>query len=150
MFKNTCTNVTNLTEMRLLNCSIRLERPKMQHFWETYSHELEDDDFRRYYRMEKGTFAALVSYLNPKIRKYQGGRQQVPPAKMVAITLCFLGSTMPYWQLSGIFGLSEECFIRITDYVMELLMQKSGELIKWPAKDDYKSIARHFNRKKKR
>ena len=130
--------------------SIRLDRPKMQDFWEKYSSELEDDDFRRFYRMEKGTFRALVSYLNPKTRKYQGGRQQVAPHKMVGMTLFFLGSKLPYWQLSGIFGVSEECFIRVTDYIMQLLVEKSKEIIKWPSKDEYKHIAGQFNRKRKR
>ena len=122
----------------------------MENFWEKYSTELEDDDFRRFYRMEKGTFRALATYLNPKIRSYQGGRQQVPPHKMVGMTLCFLGCKLPYWQLSVMFGVSEECFIRITDYVMELLMGKSKEIIKWPSNDEYRYIASQFNRKRKR
>ena len=84
--------------------------------------------------MEKGTFQALTTYLNPQIRKYQGGRKQVSPPKMVAMTLCYLGCKMPCWQLSRFFGVSEECLIRITDYIMGLLMAKSGEIIKWPKK----------------
>ena len=130
--------------------SIHLDRPKMQDFWEKYSSELEDDDFRRFYRMEKGTFRALTSYLNPKTRKYQGGRQQVAPHKMVGMTLFFLGSKLPYWQLSGIFGVCEECFIRVTDYIMQLLVEKSKEIIKWSSKDEYNHIASQFNRKRKR
>ena len=122
----------------------------MENFWEKYSSELEDDDFRRFYRMEKATFRALTSYLNPATRKYQGGRQQVPPHKMVGMTLCFLGCKMPYWQLSGIFGVSEECFIRVTDYIMQLLVDKSKEIIKWPSKDEYRHISSKFNRKRKR
>ena len=121
----------------------------MHNFWD-YSNELEDDNFRRFYRMEKGTFRALVSYLNPKTRQYQGGREQVPLHKMVGMTLCFLGCKMPYWQLSVMFGVSEECFIRLTDYVMQLLMSKSKEVIKWPSKDEYKHIASKFNQKPNR
>ena len=122
----------------------------MRDVWEEYSHQLEDDDFRRYYRMDKGTFRALLAFLNPQSRKYQGGRKPVSAAKMIGMTLCYLGCQMPYWQLSGIFGISEECFIRITDYIMELLMGKSGEVIKWPKKDEYNYIASQFNRKRKR
>ena len=121
----------------------------MRDFWEEYSHNLEDDEFRRYYRMEKNTFRALTAFLNPQIRRYQGGRKQVSTFKMVGMTLCYLGCNLPYWQLSGVFGVSEECFIRITDYIMELLMSKSGEIIKWPKKEDYNRIASQFNRKRK-
>ena len=48
---------------------------------------------------------------------------------------------MPYWQMSAMFGVSEECFIRVTDYVMDLLVGKSKEIIKWPAKDEYAYVA---------
>ena len=118
----------------------------MKDFWEEYSNELEDDKFRRYYRMDKATFRALTSFLNPKTRKYQGGHIQVRPHKMVAMTLFFLGSKMPFWQLSGLFGISEECFICVTDYVMALLVGKISQIIKWPLKEEYEHIASEFNR----
>ena len=118
----------------------------MKDFWEEYSLELEDDEFRRYYRMDKCTFRALTSFLDPRKRNYQGGRIQVRPHKMVAMTLFFLGSKMPFWQLSGLFGISEECFIRITEYVMDLLVGKIGDIIKWPSKDEYPHISDQFNR----
>ena len=122
----------------------------MQDFWEQYSYELHDEDFRRYYRMDKATFQALTTYLNPKIRKYQGGRKQVRPHKMVGMTLFFLGCKLPFWQISGIFGVSEECCIRIIEYTLGLLVSKSGEVIKWPAKDQYRHVAAAFNRNNKR
>ena len=95
--------------------------------------------------MDKGTFRALTAYLNPKTRQYQGGRVQVKPHKMVAMTLCYLGSKLLYKQLSGIFGVCEECYIRTTDHVMKLLVGKCQEIIKWPAKDKYRQIAAEFN-----
>ena len=130
--------------------SMRFERLKAKDFWETFSTDLADDDFRRYYRMDRATFRALTSYLNPKTRKYQGGRVQVLPHKQVGMTLCFLGSRMTYHQLAGIFGISEECFIRTTNYVMQLLNDHCRDLIKWPRKEDYLSISENFNKKKKR
>ena len=99
------------TKIHVFCYSIRIDRIKMKDFWEEYSNQLEDHKFRRYYRMDKCTFGALTSFLNPKTREYQGGRVQVTPHKMVAMTLFFLGSKMPFWQLSGLFGISEECFI---------------------------------------
>ena len=75
---------------------------------------------------------------------------QVRPHKMVAMTLFFLGSKLPFWQLSRLFGLSEECFIRITDYVMDLLVRKVAEIIKWPSKEDYGRISAQFNRNGKK
>ena len=102
------------TKIHVFYYSLRLERVKMRDFWEEYSNKLEDDEFRRFYRMDKSTFRALMSFLNPKTRQYQGGHLQVRPHKMVAMTLFILGSKLPFWQLSGLFGLSEECFIRIS------------------------------------
>ena len=117
----------------------------MKDFWKGYSNGLEDDEFRRFYRMDKSTFRALTSFLNPKTRRYQGGPLQVRPHKMVAMTLFFLGSKLPFWQLSRLFGLSEECFIRITDYVMDLLVGKVAQIIKWLSKEDYGCISAQFN-----
>ena len=138
------------TKKNVFYYSLRLERVKMKDFWEEYSNGLEDDEFRRFYRMDKSTFRALTSFLNPKKRRYQGGCLQVRPHKMVAMTLFFLGSKLPFWQLSGLFGLSEECFIRITDYVMDLLVGKVAQIIKWPSKEDYACISAQFNRNGKK
>ena len=140
----------NTCKIFKFNCSIRLDRVKMKDFWEEYSNELEDDEFRRYYRMDKSTFMALTSFINPQKRQYQGGRIQVRPHKMVAMTLFFLGSKLPFWQMSGLFGVSEECFIRITDYVMALLVAKIKEIIKWPSKDEYAHISSKFNRSERK
>ena len=61
--------------------------------------------------MDRATLGALKMFLNPQSRSYQGGRMQVSAYKMVGMTMFFLGSTLPYFTLAGIFGLSEECFI---------------------------------------
>ena len=144
-------NEPSFSEFKLLIiCSIRLDRYKLKDFWEDYSLNLEDDEFRRYYRMDKGTFRALTAYLNPHTRDYQGGRVQVKPHKMVGMTLFYLGSKLPYKQLSGLFGVCKECYIRTTYYVLELLVDKCQEVIKWPAKDKYKHVASDFNRSSRR
>ena len=115
-----------------------------------YSTQIGDDDFRQYYRIDQATFEALKMFLNPTIRSYQGGREQVAPHKMLGMTLFFLGSKLPYFQLSGIFGVSTECFIRSTNYIIQLLNDKCHDVIKWPRKEDYKEIANKFNESGKR
>ena len=84
---------------------------KPHDFWEVFSTELADDDFRRYYRMDRETLAALKMFLNPTTRTYQGGQVQVTGHKMVGMTMFFLESRLPYFALARIFGISEECFI---------------------------------------
>ena len=111
---------------------------------------MEDDDFRRYFRMNKDTFRSLVIFLRPARRLYQGGCEQVGQAKSVAMTLCYLGTRLPFKQLSTIFGVSEECFIRTTDQIMTVMNEKSKQLIKWPAKDEYPGIAAEFDKSHKR
>ena len=56
---------------------------------------LKDDEFRCFYQMNADTLRALIAFLNPERRSYQGGRVQISPAKMVAISVAFLGSQMP-------------------------------------------------------
>ena len=127
--------------------SVRLNRTKVMGFWEDLSCELEDDEFRRFYRMNKQTLRALTGFLKPVTRVYQGGREQVSPSKMVAITVAFLGSQMPCKQMSSMFGMSEGCFLKVTEYVMQLLTDKSHLIIKWPNKD-YPEIAAEFNKRR--
>ena len=90
--------------------------------------------------MDRATFEALKTFLNPAVHTYQGGREQVCPHKMLGMTLFFLGSKLPYFQLSAIFGVSFECFIWSTNYIIKLLNKKCPDLIKWPRKEDYKKI----------
>ena len=125
-----------------------MTRNKVIGFWEDVAPTLEDDEFQRYFRMNKETLLSLCNFLQPKQRLYRGGREQVSARKCVAITVCFLGCQMPFKQLSGFFGISEGCFINVTNYVMGLLCKKSGTIIKWPATEEYPAIAAEFNKKR--
>ena len=82
-----------------------MNRSKMIGFWEDVAPTLEDEDFRRYFRMNKQTLLSLCDYLSPKRRSYQGGRCQVNARKAVAMTVCFLGCQFPFKQISGFFGI---------------------------------------------
>ena len=107
-----------------------------------------DEDFRRYFRMNSTTLSSLCQFLKAKRRSYQGGREEISASKAVAMTVAFLGSQLPYKQLSGFFGVSEYGFITSTLYVMKLLKDKSSVIIKWPEKKDYPDIAAEFNSKR--
>ena len=98
--------------------------------------------------MNKNTLRALTSFLEPERRLYQGGREQVFPSKMVAMTTAFLGSQLACKQLSSMFGISEGCFLKVTEYIMQLLTDKSKFIIKWPNKDEYPAIAAEFNKRR--
>ena len=124
-----------------------MNRNKMIGFWEDTAPSLEDDEFRRYFRVNKETLKSLFLFLKPKKRTYQGGREQVSRNKAVAMTVAFLGCQLPFKQLSGFFGVSERCLIQATDYIMKLLCDKSSSVIKWPDKEDYPAIAAAFNNK---
>ena len=97
--------------------------------------------------MNAATLKSLCTFLRPKRRAYQGSREEVAPLKAVAMTLTFLGSQLPYKQLSGFFGVSEACLIHTTEYVMKLLNEKSNVVIKWPEMNDFAWIAGEFNNK---
>ena len=125
-----------------------MNRSKMIGFWEDVVPTLEDEDFRRYFRMNKQTLLSLYDYLSPKWRIYQGGRSQVNPRKAVAMTVCFLGCQLPFKQISGFFSISERCLIEVTNHVMGLLVDKSKNLIKWPDKEEFPAIAAEFDKKR--
>ena len=98
--------------------------------------------------MNSTTLSSLCQFLKAKRRSYQGGREEISASKAVAMTVAFLGSQLPYKQLSGFFGVSEYGFITSMLYVMKLLKDKSSVIIKWPEKKDYPDIAAEFNSKR--
>ena len=128
-------------------CSIRFKRSKILSFWEDVIPNMENDDFRRFFRMNKETLQSLTNYLRPIKRTYQGGHDQICAAKMVAVAVSFLGSQSPCKQLSRMFGMTESCFVKVTEYIMGLLTDKSQQVIKWPSKDQYSTIAQEFNKR---
>ena len=127
--------------------SIRVTRSKAIGFWEDVCPTMIDKDFRRYFCMNATTLRTLCQFLKPKKHLYQGGREEIAPAKAIAMTLAFLGSQLPYKQMSGFFGVSKAAFIHTTEYIMQILQQKSSSVIKWPEKKDYPDIAAEFNSK---
>ena len=135
-------------EFNCFNYSIRLKRNKIAGFWEDLCPNLEDDEFRHFFRMHKETLRSLTSFLKPERRNYQGGREPVGPAKMVVVTVCFLGAQSPGKQLSNLFGMTESCFVNVIEYILDLLTHKSQLVIKWPSKDEYLTIANEFNKRK--
>ena len=100
--------------------------------------------------MNATTLRSLCQFVKAKRHHYQGGREEISPEKGVAMTLAFLGSQLPYKQLSGFFGVSEAAFIHTMEYIMKLLQEKSSLIIKWPKKIDYPQIAADFNSKRLR
>ena len=98
--------------------------------------------------MHKETLWSLTNVLEPEWRNYQGHQDQISPAKMVAMTVCFLGSQSHGKQLSNMFGLTESCFVRVIEYILEPITEKSKLVIKWPNKDKYQEIANDFNKRR--
>ena len=76
------------------------------------------------------------------------GREQVSPSKMVAVTVAFLGCQMACKQLASLFGMSEGCLLKVTEYIMGILSAKSKLIIKWPTKAEYPEIAADFNKRR--
>ena len=95
--------------------------------------------------MNKEVLYDSVNYLNPQTSGYKGGRSQVEPDKMVAMTLYFLGNKSAYKQLATQFGVSEDTFIRCTDCIFGLLIEKSSDLIRFPERDELPAIVDSFD-----
>ena len=134
--------------LTFFNYSIRIKRNKIRAFWEDVTPDMADDEFRRFFHINKETLHSLTTFLNPARRSYRGGREQICPTKMVAVAVCFLGCQTPYKQLSNLFGMTESCFIRVTEYILELLTGKSQQIIKWPSKKNYVAISNEFNKRR--
>ena len=98
--------------------------------------------------MNTTTLKSLCQFLKPKRRIYQGGMEEIAPAKAVTMTLAFLRSQLLCKQMSGFFGVSEVAFIHTTEYIMQLMQSKSPLVIKWPEKKDYPEISADFNNKR--
>ena len=96
--------------------------------------------------MRSTTLAALTSYLDLNIRTGSGGVIQTSPEKMVAITVCFLGCQTACQQMSVLFGVSEDTFIHCTEKVVQALIGKVKDIIQFPRKENFGSIADLFDK----
>ena len=101
--------------------------------------------YRWYFRMREDCVNGLTRFLNPQIRIHPGGREQTDHKKMVAMTLFWMGNESTYKHIATTFGVTENTFIRCTEYIVKLLVDKSGELIKWPWKDQLPQLAAEFD-----
>ena len=95
--------------------------------------------------MKMETLVALTSYLDIDVRKGSGGAPQTDAAKMVAMTISFLGCATGYQQMSVLFGVTEDIFIRCTEKVIAKLIEKSEKLIQFPNKDELHNAAKDFD-----
>ena len=77
-----------------------------------------------------------MGFINPQRQQFPGGRPMPEERKMVAMTLHWLGNETAYKHIAMSFGVSEHCFINCTEYIVQLLIEKAGEMIKWPSKQD--------------
>ena len=77
--------------------------------------------FQKVFPYKCNNVKSFCQFLKAKRRCYQGGKEEIAPAKAVAMTLPFIGSQLPCKQMSGFFGVSEAAFIHTTEYIMKLL-----------------------------
>ena len=100
---------------------------KIAEFWELTAQAMTEKPFRRQFRMKNTTLAALTSYLQIEVRSGSGGVESTTAEKMVAMTTAFLGCQTGYQQMSVLFDVSEDTFIRCTQKVVKKLIEKSKE-----------------------
>ena len=78
-------------------------------FWEITYQRMKPKPFRKQYHMKMETLAALTSYLDIDIVP------QTDASKMVAMTISFLRCATGYQQMSVLFRVTEDTFIRSTE-----------------------------------
>ena len=118
---------------------------KILDFWEDLAARMGDRMFRRFFRMRIESLQALVRWLKPPLWTYKGGRVHTSPDKMVAMTVYWLGNESAYKHILYLFGVTEDCFINCTEFILNMLIDKSKEIIKPPTKEELPELAAEFN-----
>ena len=98
---------------------------KVVRFWEDLAGRMIPRTFRRFFRMRSENVQLLKDWWNPEARLYPGGRMQTDPLKMVAMTLYWLGNESACKHIAFLFGVTEDCFITCTEFIMNLILQKA-------------------------
>ena len=99
---------------------------------------------RRFFRMDKDTLEHLTNYLGPLLIVHDN-HPRVHVSKKVAMTCCYLGLNLPTLQLAHMFGISEETFLRVTYEVIDAMVTKIPEVIRWPEENELDLYAAEYN-----
>ena len=130
--------------------SMQDDHMKIDNFWEVLAQRMHSKPFKCQFKMRSTTLAALTSYFDVDIRTGSGGVAKTPAEKMVAMAVSFLGCQTAYQQMSVLFGVSEDTFIRCTEKVVPALIAKVKEIIQFPRKENFASVAEEFDKIGKR
>ena len=137
-------------ELTYHSSNVHDDHLKIAEFWEVLTQRMHQKPFKRQFRMRSTTLAALTFYLDFNIRTESGGIVQTAPEKMVTMTVCFLGCQTAYQQMSVLFGVSEDTFIRCTEKVVKALIGKVKEMIQFSRKENFATISDQFDKIGKR
>ena len=94
--------------------------------------------------MDKDTLEQITNYLSPLLVVHDN-HPRVHVSKKVAMTCCYLGSNFPTLQFAHIFGIAEEAFLRVTSEVIDAMVAKIPEVIRWPEENELDLYAAEYN-----
>jgi len=93
-------------------------------------------DFKRSFRMSRGTFEVVLEAFANRCEIPQqldrGGRPPVSVEKHLLITLWFLGNQEPFRSVADRFNVAESCAFKCLRRVCQALKNMAGVFIVWP------------------
>ncbi|XP_015904841.2 uncharacterized protein [Parasteatoda tepidariorum] len=126
----------------LINTGCFLHHRKYFNKWWEKIQNFTDDQWLKYLRMRKETFALLVSHINPYLQK--SSKFEVSVEKQIALALIFLSSGKSYRYLSRLFSVSKIDIQTIVTNVCSAIKHLMPKYLKIPSSTELKKNISDF------
>ncbi|KAL9977854.1 hypothetical protein ACROYT_G015308 [Oculina patagonica] len=140
-----------VTALRV-NASRRQKHPRIQGFVEETVPLYSLSDFKRCFRMSRGTFEVVLGELANRCEVPQeldrGGRKPISVEKHLLLTLWFLGNQEPFHSVADRFNVSESCAFNCLRRVCQALKNMAGTVIVWPKGERARDVVSGFKAKR--
>ncbi|XP_069775291.1 uncharacterized protein [Narcine bancroftii] len=104
-----------------------LNRSQGAEFWSNDLTKFDDDEWRKCFRMSRGTFHFVLEHLEPHLKSHRPGAVTMEPGFRSAVALCWYGTPCVYRSISTIFGIGISTVCMVVQEVMAALRKFLGK-----------------------
>ncbi|XP_066599949.1 putative nuclease HARBI1 [Prorops nasuta] len=128
---------------------IVMRRPRVTNFIENVIYAYNDEEFKRHFRMGRGTFYFLLNVIKPHLRNIENDGPVIPPEKQLYIALYVLGTPDSYRSVVTKFNVGNATAWRAVKRVVKALYIIRNTFIRWPTREEREATANNIKEKYK-
>ena len=105
---------------------------------------MDDNEFRRHFRIGKSVFNILIQEFEPFLVRHIGGREPLSVYKQLLIFLWHISTLESMRETANIFGVSTSTVHDCVQTTAKTISDHAHKFIKWPKQDRRNEIATSF------